>query len=115
MIMECIDPILYTHRALNQENTAIGGHYVITKEVRLPFETEEILYLVGYGILDTTCCGTGGCAYAMVYGYIDKWKNGKDQDNLITSDIIPIRNDSLKKRISDVIKTCETVTQVNFM
>ena len=33
----------YTHHELNEEVTAIGGHYVLTKEVRLPFQDREVL------------------------------------------------------------------------
>ena len=40
----------YIHHDLNREVTAIGGHYVLTKEVRLPFEGREALYVVGYAI-----------------------------------------------------------------
>ena len=51
----------YVHQPLNQEVTAIGGHYLLVKEVRLPFEGREVLYLVGHAAFDTICCGPGGC------------------------------------------------------
>ncbi len=49
----------FLHPELNREITAIGGHYIWVKEGRLPFGDREVLYLVGYAVLDTTCCGVG--------------------------------------------------------
>ena len=37
----------FIHIELNVETVAIGGHYVFTKEVRLPFNGREVLYLAG--------------------------------------------------------------------
>ena len=58
----------YIHHELNCEVTAIGGHYVLTKEVRLPFQGQEVLYVVGYAVVDNSCCGVGGMAYAVYRG-----------------------------------------------
>ena len=54
------EPQDFTHPELGQEVTAIGGHYVFGKEIRWPFSNREILYFVGYAVLDSTCCGVGG-------------------------------------------------------
>jgi len=34
------------------------------------FEGKEILYYIGAGVVDTSCCGTAGCIYAYVPGVI---------------------------------------------
>ena len=73
------DPQEFVHPRLGQEVTAIGGHYVFGKEIRLPHNGREILYFVGYAVLDSTCCGVGGCAYVLVAGYIRQWKYKKNQ------------------------------------
>lgn len=53
------------HQGLNQEVTAIGGHYVLVKGMCLPFQGRKVLYLVGYSVFDATCCGMGGCSYVL--------------------------------------------------
>ena len=57
--------VVYVHPLINQEITAIGGRYLLTKEVRLPFEGREALYVVGYAVVDNSCCGMGGMAFAV--------------------------------------------------
>ena len=49
----------YTHIELNVEVQSIGGHYILDKEVRMPYRGEEVLYVVGTGVVDTSCCGMG--------------------------------------------------------
>ena len=103
----------YVHYELNQEYTAIGGHYITTKEVRLPYEDKEILYTVGIGVIDTSCCGVGGCGFATVYGYITNWKYRENGDGLPVTKVEPISDDSIRKKINDQIYKSEVVQQVN--
>jgi len=104
----------YIHPELGQEITAIGGHYALVKEARLPFRGREVLYLVGYGIFDTTCCGTGGCTYALVPGSILDWKNETNADGLAVSLVEPIRDETIRREIRQLIKKQELVQQVRF-
>lgn len=60
----------YIHDKLDEEIDALAGHFVFEKEVRLPYQGKEVLYLVGYAVIDKSCCGPGGCGYALVPGYI---------------------------------------------
>ncbi len=104
----------YVHQELGHEITAIGGHYALTKEVRLPFRGREVLYLVGYGIFDTSCCGVGGCTYALSPGFILDWKNETNADGLAVSRVEAIRNESIQAEIRRLIKKQERVQQVRF-
>ena len=104
----------YAHTELNQEITAIGGHYALVKEVRLPFRGREVLYLVGYGVFDTTCCGVGGSAYALVPGFILDWKYETNEDGLAVSQVEPIRAQVVQKEVRRLIKEKEIVQQVRF-
>jgi hypothetical protein len=105
----------YAHQELNQEVTAIGGHYVLVKEVRLPFQGREVLYLIGHAAFDTTCCGVGGCAYALVPGSVLGWKVATNQDGRPVSRVEPIRDEAVRKEISRLIDERETVQQVRFL
>jgi hypothetical protein len=104
----------YVHQELNQEITAIGGHYALTKEVRLPFRGREVLYLVGCAVVDTSCCGAGGCAYALVPGFILEWRSQTDGDGLAVSQVEPIRDEAIQREIGRLIEEAEPVHQVTF-
>jgi hypothetical protein len=105
----------HVHQRLDQEITAIGGTYSLVKEVRLPFNGREILYLVGHAAFDTTCCGVGGCAYALVPGYILDWKYRTDRDGLAISQVEPIRDKDVQEAVRRRIEMQEVVQQVTFL
>lgn len=105
----------HIHHPLNQEVTAIGGHYVFTHEVCLPFNDREVLYLCGYAVYDTTCCGSGGCNYAVVVGFVWNWKNKKNEEGLPVSQVEPIDDPDVQKEISRLIQEKESVSQVNYL
>jgi len=104
----------YTHPQLDTEVTAIGGHYVFIKEMRVPHGGREVLYLVGYACVDTSCCGVGGCAFASVPGFIEQWKYRADENGKSVSQIAPVRGRKIQQEIGRVIKEKEMVNQVNF-
>lgn len=105
----------FTHPQLNERVTAIGGSYLLFKEVRLPLDGEELLYLIGAAILDTTCCGTGGCAYALVPGFIRQWQYKTDANGRPVSQVSPVAGDRLRERVRAIILKKESVHQVDFM
>ncbi len=105
----------FTHPEMNREITAIGGHYLWVKEDRLPFEGREVLYLVGYAVLDTTCCGVGGFACALVPGFVVEWKSDRSPDGRPVSRVERIRNEATQAEIRRRIREREPVHQVNFL
>ena len=104
----------YIHHELNREVTAIGGHYVLTKEVRLPFEGREILCVVGYAVVDSPCCGVGGMAYALVPGFVLDWKSTTNNEGLATSLVEPVEDQVTQREIRQLIERKEVVHQVKF-
>jgi hypothetical protein len=106
--------IEYVHQELNQEITAIGGYYVLVKEVRLPFQGREVLYLVGHAAFDSTCCGAGGCAYALVPGFVVNWKGKTSQDGAAISLVEPIHDKGVQEKVRAVIAKAELVQQIRF-
>ena len=103
----------FSHPELNVQVTAIGGSYFMLKEDRLRLNGEEILYLVGSAIFDTSCCGSGGCAYALVPGIIRKWQYKTDADCRPVSKVKPILEERIRKKIREIIFKKESVHQVN--
>lgn len=104
----------YIHQDLNQEIRAIGGHYVLVKEARLPYHGREVLYLVGHAAFDTSCCGPGGCAYALVPGFVANWHSDQTEEGLFISQFEPIENADIQNDIRRLIERLEIVQQVNF-
>ena len=104
----------YTHIPLDEEVRSIGGHYVLEKEVRLPHDGREVLYVVGMGIVDTSCCGITGCRYAVVPGYIVNWKFRSNKDNLPVSEVEPVRDEETKQALTRQIKKRDIVQHVEF-
>ena len=104
----------YVHQGLNQEITAIGGRYVLVKEVRLAYDEREVLYLVGHAAFDSTCCGTGGSAYALVPGFVASWHSDRTEDGLTISHLQPIMDADTQNEIRRLIEQLETVQQVIF-
>jgi hypothetical protein len=104
----------FTHPQLGREVTAIGGHYVFGKEIRMPYHNREILYFVGYAVLDSTCCGVGGVAYVLVAGFIRQWKFKKNKTDCFISQIEPICDQAVQKEVRSVIQKREMVHQVTF-
>ena len=104
----------FIHPRLGQEVTAIGGHYVFGKEVRIPFRGREILYFVGYAVLDSTCCGVGGVAYVLVAGFVWDWKFKKDQNESFISRIEPIGDPVVQKEVSRMIRPKGMVHQITY-
>ncbi|MDY6881900.1 MAG: hypothetical protein V2J25_15565 [Desulfatiglans sp.] len=104
----------YIHYDLNQEIRAIGGGYVLTKEVRLPFGDKDLFYVTGYGVIDSSCCGTGGCGYALVPGFVEQWKVRENTDGLSVSQIEAIRDKEVQEKVRSLIMEKELVQQVIF-
>ena len=105
----------YVHQELNQEITAIGGHYILVKEMRLPYQGRELLYLVGHAAFDSTCCGVGGCAYALVPGFVLEWKVQANADGLAVSQVEPIHDQALQEQLEGYLRRREVVHQVRFL
>jgi hypothetical protein len=104
----------FVHPELGHEVTAIGGHYVFDKEIRLPFNGRELLYFLGYAVFDFSCCGVGGCAYVLVAGFVKQWKYKTNQDGFYVSKMNPVRNQLIQKDIRKLIEKKEMVYQVRF-
>jgi hypothetical protein len=104
----------YVHQELNQEVTAIGGHYVLVKEARLPFRGREVLYLVGHAAFDTACCGSGGCAYALVPGFVVQWQYRTNEEGLAVSRVEPIAEGDVQRQVQRLIERRETIQHTRF-
>jgi hypothetical protein len=103
----------YTHQ-LNKEVTSISGWYKLHKEGILDHGGRRFLYAVGDAVIDSSCCGTGGCRYAVVPGSLVSWKSGTNDNGLSTSIVKPVTDKTIKRELSKLLSKKEEVTQVQF-
>lgn len=104
----------YVHRELGGSVTAIGGHYVMDKEALMRLDGRSVLYLVGHAVLDTSCCGSGGCGYVQVLGYVEQWKSKTDETGHAITVVTPVHDQRERQRIAERVKKTEMVQQVLF-
>ncbi len=104
----------FRHPRIGEEVEAIGGHYVFTKEEILEHESGPILYFVGCAVADRSCCGPAGCGYAVVAGYVISLHHTEHEGNRLFSDLAPVP-ETLHQGIAQAIKSCEGVSQVQFV
>ena len=104
----------FIHPVLNKAVRTISGHYILSLEKRLPYNGREVLYLIGCAVVDSSCCGPGGCSYALVPGYIKDWKYKTDGADLCVSRVVPIRDADAQSQIRRMIMKKESVQQVDF-
>lgn len=106
--------MIYTHLELNKDNNCIAGYYTPEKEVRLKYNSREVLYVVGQVVIESSCCGSGSWRYAQVPGYIINWQNKRNEAGLPVSEVEPISDKATQNDISRIIKESEIVSQIQF-
>lgn len=106
--------VTYTHLQLNEDINALAGYYTPQKEVRLPHNGREVLYIINDTVIDSSCCGTTDFNAALVPGYILKWQSEKNSDGLFLSVVEPVTDKATKDSIRKKIREVENITQVEF-
>jgi len=104
----------FIHPVLNKAVRSISGHYILSQEKRLSYNGREVLYFIGCAVVDASCCGPGGCCYALVPGYVKQWKYRLTPNNLPVTRVEPIWNKDVQKALQRLIKKKEPVQQVDF-
>jgi len=103
----------YTHE-LGREVRSISGGYEMEMEGKLEIHGKEVLYVVGNAVVDSSCCGGGGCRYALVPGYVRQFKTRQDEQGLWISEVEPIIDRATRQEITRVLKEKEVVQQIQF-
>jgi hypothetical protein len=103
----------YTHE-INREIRFISGYYQLEREEKIEVNSREVIYAIGYAVLDSACCGTWGCRYALVPGYVLHWKSGKNSEGIPVSIVEPITDEKAKEELTRLLEQKEWITQVQF-
>ncbi|MBN1881623.1 MAG: hypothetical protein JW885_05570 [Deltaproteobacteria bacterium] len=106
----------YVHQDMNEEVTAISGHYTNEKEDTVTINGKEVLYILGHAVVDTSCCGMGGGRFALIPGYLLKHHYRTDDDGKNVSQVEPIEDDwDIKKEIIHQIEQRESYCNIRFL
>jgi hypothetical protein len=104
----------YIHEDLTEEVRSISGYYLYLDEGTLPFKGRDVLYLAGVGIVDNSCCGTGGFPFVRVPGYVVSWKDKKDGAGRSISMVEPITQEAEKQEIQRLLDSKYPYSQISF-
>jgi hypothetical protein len=94
----------FVHPELNQRVEFFGGGYLLVEEGKLNYRGKEVLYLVGIAGIEASCCGTGGCAFIKVPGYIRSWKKGQNETGRPVSEVERIEAQDQQEEIQYLLK-----------
>ncbi len=104
----------HVHLELDQVIEFISGSYSLTGEGRMPFNGREVLYAVGVAMLDRSCCGSGGCRFLKVPGYLLRWQYRTGEDGRPVSRVEPVRDEAERMEIRRLLERQFPYSQVNF-
>lgn len=104
----------YVHKEIGKDVRFISGYYEYLEELQLDVKGRQVLCAVGIGIVDNSCCGSGGCYFVEVPGYIVSWKNGTNPNGHITSEVNPMEDEEEKKSLTTELRKLYPMAQVNF-
>lgn len=104
----------YVHQELGQEVTFLSGYYVPLNEFRLEHNGKEVLCVTGVSAIENACCGSGGCAYAIVPGYVVSWQSGKNEAGLPVSVVEPVKDGAARQDIAARLRETESVGSIDF-
>jgi len=104
----------YRHKELGTEIKVISGYFTYLEEERMTFRGRDVLYVVGVGVVDNSCCGVGGCLFIEVPGYVVSCKSDVDKEGRWISRIDAIEKDDEKEGIRRALEECYPHAQFNF-
>jgi hypothetical protein len=106
--------IEYIHQPPGTEVQSIGGHYTIIEEGRINHRGRILLYVAGIAVVDRSCCGTGGCRFIHVPGYITSWQHQTGPDDLAVSAVEPVADPKDRETIKALLDLQFPHSQVFF-
>ncbi len=103
----------YSHE-LNTEVRSISGFYELDEEGVIEIDGRQILYAMGNAAVDSACCGSYGCRFAVVPGFVVKWMCEKNSSGIPLSEVEPLRDQRVRTVVEEELKRGKGVVQVVF-
>ncbi|MFA5056427.1 MAG: hypothetical protein WC562_09730 [Dehalococcoidia bacterium] len=104
----------YIHDELGKSIDSIAGYYTPQKELKIVHDDREVLCILGYVEIESSHYLTGGGPYALVPGYIVKWKFKESDDGKPVSEVEPITDEEVRQFVSAAINDIEPAKIIDF-
>ncbi len=104
----------YLHQGPGTEVRFIAGYYTIVEEQRLAYRDREVLCVVGIAAVESTCCGTQGCRFVNIPGYIAAWKSRLSESGTPISVVEPIEGQAERSEIREIMERRFPYSQILF-
>ncbi len=101
----------YAHRG-SVEVRSIAGSYCIEKEKLISVNGRDGLFEIGNGLVDSSCCGVGGCRFAHVAGFVHRDRMKQDEKGRWVSEVEPIQDPNVRKKLEAFLIEEEMVQQI---
>ena len=106
----------FIHPVLNERVEFFAGGYLFVEEGKLYFRGKEVLYLKGIASIEASCCGTGGCGFIKVPGYIRSWKKAQSETGQAISEVERIEAPDQQEEIRAILRESHPgFSQVEFL
>jgi hypothetical protein len=96
------------------EIRSISGYMSYLEEGRLEFRGRRVLFAVGVGVIDNSCCGPGGARFLEVSGYVAEGENGVDESGRSYSLVEPITDPEEREQILSLLNNLYPHSQISF-
>ena len=94
----------YIHPELNQRVEFFGGGYHFVEEGMLNYRGKEVLYFLGVAGVEASCCGTGGCAFIKIPGFVRSWKTKQSDLGQPVSEVERIIDKEVQREIRRIFE-----------
>lgn len=100
---------------MNEPVESISGHYEYIEESTVKAGSRILLYFIGFSITDRSCCGTGGCGFIFIPGYIVKLHHQANEKGNMISTVEPVPAGEERDAIKLLFQHSELHRQIIFM
>jgi len=104
----------YLHQEPGTEVRFIAGHYTIVEERRIACRGRDILAIVGIAAVENTCCGTQGCRFINIPGYVVAWKHALANNGLSISEVETVISEDERAEIRRLLEGEFPYSQILF-
>jgi hypothetical protein len=104
----------YQHQEPGTEVRFIAGNYTIVGEQRIVHHGRELLVVVGIAAVENTCCGTQGCRFLNVPGYVTAWKHRLSENGVPVSFVEPVEDEKEQAEIRQILESQFPYSQILF-
>lgn len=104
----------YRHQSPGTDVRFISGHYTIAEELRIAHRGREFLAVVGIAAVGSSCCGTQGCRFINVPGYIIAWKDRLSSDRCPVTTVETVESEKDRTEIREILERQFPYSQILF-